>query len=113
VEEQVAEQRAIVVRTVGREMRQGTAQVPVGGAVVRPAAGTPSAVRETFASHGSSAYGLLSHLHLRASAGVSTTTTEPYHCCGLVNALVELEKSSSVLSTPEGVCHKTRTPSAP
>ena len=29
-------------------------QVPVGGAVARPAAGTPSAVRDTFASHGSS-----------------------------------------------------------
>ena len=48
--------------------------------------GTPSAVRATFASSGSSAYELLSHLRLRASAGVSATTTEPYHCCGVVNA---------------------------
>jgi hypothetical protein len=61
------------------------------GAVARPAAGTPSAVREGFP---------LTRLLSLWAVVISTPTTEPYQCCGLVSVPVELENSlrSSVRS---------------
>jgi len=58
-------------------MKSEAAQVPVGGAVARPAAVPPSEPDVILSGHPASAYGPF----------IGATTTEPYHRCSLVSAL--------------------------